>query len=225
MTAGRRHKKVIDMLDEQGFKPLCVLKGDLGIAKLNWFTYFRLKTTLEKFSNRNPGLSLTSKEVKSPSDKTGKTPLDYILYASKLFKLIHKGSTYYRRILLLHKPKDTTNYKTKMEKRLGVNLKQSYVNRITAMLNSGMIPPGNSDIIRRFLLGKTRPGDEIWALKNQSWDGYCMQCCKVDETVSHIFKCVKTREYLDKLSINVEIQRVYGVKRLLGDSDQYLWSD
>ena len=55
-----------------------------------------------------------------------------------------------------------------MEKRLGVTLKQSYVNKITAMLNPGMIPPGNSDIIHRLLLGKTRPGSEIQTWKNQS---------------------------------------------------------
>ena len=36
------------MLDEQGFKPLSVLKDDLGFAKLNWFTYFGLKTKFEK---------------------------------------------------------------------------------------------------------------------------------------------------------------------------------
>ena len=42
-----------------------------------------------------------------------------------------------------------------MEKRLGVTLKQSYVNKITAMLNSGMIPPENNDMIHRFLLRKT----------------------------------------------------------------------
>ena len=32
-----------------------------------------------------------------------------------------------------------------------------------------------------------------------------------------------TRLYLDKLSINVGVQRVYGIKSLLGD--HYLWSD
>ena len=42
-----------------------------------------------------------------------------------------------------------------MEKRLGITLKHSYVNRITAYLNSGMILTGNSDIIHRFLIGKT----------------------------------------------------------------------
>ena len=44
------------MLDEQGFKMLTMLKYDPGFAKLNWFTHFRLKTTLEKLSIRNPDL-------------------------------------------------------------------------------------------------------------------------------------------------------------------------
>ena len=48
-----------------------------------------------------------------------------------------------------------------MKKRLGITLKQSYVNRITSMLDSGMIPTGNSDIIHRFLLKKKGPGEEI----------------------------------------------------------------
>ena len=83
-------------------------------------------------------------------------------------------------------------YKAKMEKRLGVTLKQSYVNKITAMLNSGTIPPGNSGIIHRFLLRKTRPRSEIRTWKNQNWDGYCKQCCKLIETTAHIFECEKT---------------------------------
>ena len=95
-----------------------MLKDDRGFAKLNWFTYFRLKTTLEKFGSRNPGLSLTSKEVTLPTDKT---PLNSV---SKSFKHILKGSSYFRRILLIHKPRDTTTYKTNIEKRLGVNLRQ-----------------------------------------------------------------------------------------------------
>ena len=74
-----------------------------------------------------------------------------------------------------------------MEKRLGVTLKKSYVNRIMTMLNSGMIPTGNGDIIHRVLLGKTRPGEQIRTWKNQSWDDYCKQYCKVIETMAHNF--------------------------------------
>ena len=56
-----------------------------------------------------------------------------------------------------------------METRLRVTLKKGYVNRIMTMLNSGMIPLGNSDIIHRFLLRKTRPGAEIQTWKNQTF--------------------------------------------------------
>ena len=109
-----------------------------------------------------------------------------------------------------------------MEKRIGTNLKKSYV-KITTMLNSVMILTRNSDIIHRFLLGKTRPGEEIRNWKNQNWDGYCKQCCKVIETTAHIFECEKTRAYLDALSLNTGIHRIYNLKSLLGD--HYLWSD
>ena len=70
-----------------------------------------------------------------------------------------------------------------MEKRLGVNRRQDYVNRTTTILNSGMIPPWNSDILNRFLLGKTRPGEELRTWKNKNWD---------IETMSHISNCEKT---------------------------------
>ena len=81
-------------------------------------------------------------------------------------------SSYYRRILLIKKPRGTTTYKSKMMKSLEVNLRQDRVNRITTMLNNGMIPPGNSDKLHRFLLRKTRPGNEIRTWKNKKWDGY-----------------------------------------------------
>ena len=69
---------------------------------------------------------------------------------------------------MLHKPKGATNYKSKMEKRLGTNLKKSYVIKITTMLNSGKIRTGNSDILHRFLLGKIRPGEEIRNWKSKT---------------------------------------------------------
>ena len=105
-----------------------------------------------------------------------------------------------------------------MDKRLGVTLKQSYFNRVTAMLYSSMIPPGSSDIIHRYLLRKTKSEEE-----NRTWDGYYKHCCKVVETTAHIFECEKTREYLEKLSTNVGVQKVYDIKSLFGD--HYLCSD
>ena len=115
------------MLDERGFKPLSMLKDDPGFAKLNWFSLFRLKTPLEKFSRwndltlRSTGVTLPSvKTNKKPLDhapltstgvtfpfvKTGRTPLDYFPCISKVLKRITMGSSYFRQILLLHKPKD-----------------------------------------------------------------------------------------------------------------------
>ena len=49
------------------------------------------------------------------------------------------------------------------------------------------------------------------------------QCCKVIETTAHIFECEKTRAYLDALSLNTGLHRIYNLKSLLGD--HYLWSD
>jgi len=103
------------MLDKQGFKLLSVLKDDPRFARLNWFIFFRLKTTMEKFYNWNPGLNLTLKGVTLLSDKTGKTPLDFASCASESFKRIQKGSSYYRRILLFHKPRGTTTWKKGLE--------------------------------------------------------------------------------------------------------------
>ena len=147
----------------------------------------------------------------------GRTPLDYVPCISEAFKRITKASSYYRRILLLHEPKGATNFRSKMQKRLGTTLKKSYVIQVTTMLNSGMMPTGNSDILHRFQLGKTRPGGEIRNWKNQNWDGYCKQCCKVVETTAHIFECEKTRAYLDELSLKTGLHRIYNIGSLLGD--------
>ena len=64
-------------------------------------------------------------------------------------------------LLLLHKPASAVTYRSKLEKTFGVHLRQDYENKITEMLNSGTIPPGNADIFHRLILGKTRPGIEI----------------------------------------------------------------
>ena len=63
----------------------------------------------------------------------GKILLNYISCVSESFKQIKKGSSYYRRILLIQKPRGTITYKSMMEKRFGVTgmtLKQGYVNRV-----------------------------------------------------------------------------------------------
>ena len=137
-----QHKKVIDIFDEESFKSLSVLKNDQGFAKL-----------VQPFQAQN----WRQQKLHSPLIRLAKQLLTTSCASAIRLKKISKGSSYYRRVLLLHKPKDTATYKAKMEKRLVVTLKQVYVNRITTMLNSGMIPPGNSDKVHRFLLGKTMP--------------------------------------------------------------------
>ena len=109
---------------------------------------------------------MRSTGVTLPTVQTSKTPLDYVSCIRESFKRISMGSSYYRSFLLLHKPRGTVTYKTKVEKRLGVTLKQSYVNRRTTMLYLGMIPPGNSNIVhsrkqgqvQRFGRGKIKAG-------------------------------------------------------------------
>ena len=41
--------------------------------------------------------------------------------------------------------------------------------------------------------------------------------------MAHIFECEKTRAYLDTLSLNIGLHRIYNIKSLLGD--HHLWSD
>ena len=77
-----RQHELLDLLDLKGFKPITVLKDDPGFKNLIFLTQFKLKLPLEEFKRRNPGLSLTSTGVTLPSDKTDKTPLDYILCVS-----------------------------------------------------------------------------------------------------------------------------------------------
>ena len=92
-----------------------MLKDDPGFMSL---TYFRLKLLLEEFKRRNSGLRLTSTGVTLPSDRTSKTPLDYVCVS--LSKKNQKGFQGLQKILLKQKPRDTITYKSKMEKRLGI---------------------------------------------------------------------------------------------------------
>ena len=64
------------------------------------------------------------------------------------------------------------------------------MNKVTEMLNSDMILPGNSDIMLQLILRKTWVG------------GICKQCNKVIETMSHMVKGEKTKEYLNKLELS-----------------------
>ena len=71
-----RHHKLSDLIDENCFKPLAVLKDDPDFMNLNYHTNIRLKLQLEEFKRRKPGLILTSIGVTLPSDRMGKTSLE-----------------------------------------------------------------------------------------------------------------------------------------------------
>ena len=43
--------------------------------------------------------------------QTGRTPLNYIPFVIKTFKIIKRGSSYYRRIILKQKPPGSTMYR------------------------------------------------------------------------------------------------------------------
>ena len=75
---------------------------------------------------------------------------------------------------------------------------------MTEMLNNGTIPPGNSDIVHRLILGKTKAGEVIKDWKSKEWDGVGRQCCSVIE-------CQKDEEYLDNHSTNTGTHKVYGL--------------
>ena len=70
-----------------------------------------------------------------------------------------------------------------MEKRLDTTLRQGYVCKVAEMLNKGMIPTNNSDILHRLILGKTKSGEVIKDWSNQDWNGIVL------ETFQHIFEC------------------------------------
>ena len=69
-------------------------------------------------------------------------------------------------------------FKMKMEKRLDTTLRQGYVCRVAEMLNKGMIPTNNGDILHRLILGKTKAGAVIKDWRNQEWDGISTGCLK-----------------------------------------------
>ena len=64
---------------------------------------------------------------------------------------------------------------------------QGYVNNVAGMLNTGMIPVNNGDIMHNLILGKTKSGEFIKDWSNQDWNGICRQCGTAIETFQHIF--------------------------------------
>ena len=117
-----RHLKVLDLLDENGVKPLEILKDELGLLKLHYLSYAHL--VVSNMEKVYPELKLKSKGVVTPVDKQGKTPLDYVPNIIEAFIQIKKGSSYYRSLLVQKKPMGKKTFKMKMEKRLNVTLRQ-----------------------------------------------------------------------------------------------------
>ena len=218
-----RHLKVLDLLDQNGIKSLESLKDELGMTKLHYLSYARLVRVVSNMERVYPNLILKSTGVSTPVDKHGKTPLDYVPNIVEAFKRIKKGSSYYRRILVQKKPMGKKTFKMKMEKRLNVTLRQGYVCKVAEMLNKGMIPTNNGDILHRLILGKTKSGEEIKDWSNQDWNGICRQCGTVLETFQHIFECEVVKNYYNDLSNHLGVYRIYDLKSLFGD--HFLWHE
>ena len=51
---------LIDLFDEDGFRPLNEVKDDSSIRNLNYLTHYKLKCTLNEFKKRNLNLLLNS---------------------------------------------------------------------------------------------------------------------------------------------------------------------
>ena len=56
------------------------------------------------------------------------------------------------------KPMGKITFKMKMVKRLDTTMRRGYVCKVAEMLNKGMIPTNNGDILHRLILGKTKAG-------------------------------------------------------------------
>ena len=156
------------------------------MTKLHYLSYARLVRVTSNMEKVYPNLTLKSTGVSTPVDKHGKTPLDYVPNIVEAFKRIKKGSSYYRRILVQKKPMGKKTFKMKMEKRLNVTLRQGYVCKVAEMLNKGMIPTNNGDILHRLILGKTKSGEEIKDWSNQDWNGICRQCGTIFSTFLNV---------------------------------------
>ena len=53
LTKDARHRKVIDLLDHQGLKPLKGPKDNPDFAVLNWLSHFRLTNAIKAFGRHN----------------------------------------------------------------------------------------------------------------------------------------------------------------------------
>ena len=64
----------------------------------------------------------------------------------------------------------------KMKIRLNVTLRQGYVSKVVEMLNKGMIPTNNGDILHRLILGEIKSGEVIKDWSNKDWNSICSKC-------------------------------------------------
>ena len=76
-------------------------------------------------------------------------------------------------------------------------------------------------VLHCLILEKTKSGEVIKDLSNQEWNGICQQCRTVIETFHHIFEYEEVMKYYGDLSTNLGIQRITGLRTLIGD--HYLW--
>ena len=95
-------------------------------------------------------------------------------------------------------------------------LHTNLISKVAEMLNKGMIPTNNSDILHRLILGKTKSGEVIKDWRNQDWNGICRQCGTVTETFQHIFECEVVKNYYNDLSNHLGVNRIYDLKALFG---------
>ena len=77
------------------------------------------------------------------------------------------------------------------------------MNKVAGMLNSGMIPVNNGDILHRLILGKMKLGEVIKGWSNQEWNSICRQCETIIETFRHIFECKEVMKYFGDVSAHL----------------------
>ena len=89
------------------------------------------------------------------------------------------------------------------------------------MLNQGMIPVNNDNILHQLILGKTKFGEVIEDWTNQDWNGICWQCGTIIESFQNIFEGNKVKKYYSDLSTHLGVHRITGIRTLI--RDHYLW--
>ena len=81
---------MLDLLDDDGIRPLESLKVELGMTKPHYLSYARLVRVVSNMEKVYPELKLEFTGISTPVDKQGKTPLDYVPNVFEAFKQIKK---------------------------------------------------------------------------------------------------------------------------------------